>query len=188
MKSLLPLAAAAALFLGFSAPAAAGDMVRLETVGPWQIYGNETLCRAQSPFVNGTTLYFYVNAQNGVSIAISNPKWRIPEGSYEVFAQVDRTPPGRMAATAKDGWLIFGIAATENDINLLAYGKTLYVTVGAQTYQYHLAGSAAMLTALAVCADTRPAAADPFGNALSASTPPSPNPFAETASNPYRRM
>jgi hypothetical protein len=186
MKSLL-LAAAAALSLGFAAPADAGEMVPIATAGPWEIFGNETLCRAQSDFQNGTTLYFYINAQNGVSIGIFNLRWQIPKGSYEVLAWIDRTNPGRMTATGHGAGVHFGIVGSEGDLNLLAHGRTLYVTIGTQTYQYNLNGSALMLTAMAACAATRPAAANPYDGAPQASAPPT-NPFPETPSSPYRRM
>jgi hypothetical protein len=188
MKSLLPLAAAAALFLGVVGSARASDMEPYGTVGHWQINGNDKVCRAHSDFQNGTTLTFYINVSGGLSISIRNPKWDIPEGKYEVSAQVDRTNPGRMTAAGYGTVVFFGLVGSESDFNLLSYGRMLYVTVGAQVYQYELYRSEAMLKALGRCAATRTAAANPYAGPQANAPQSPPNPFPETASNPYRRM
>jgi hypothetical protein len=163
------LAAAAALFLGFSAPASAAaddDLVPYTTVGHWQIMSSDNECRAHSYYQNGTTLGFYVDVSGHVSIGIGNPKWNIPEGEYAVSAQVDQTKPGHMTARGNRTWIVFGIVGSEGDMNLLSYGRTLYVTLGTQVYQYELIRSEAMLKALVQCAATRMAAANPFSGDL----------------------
>jgi hypothetical protein len=196
MKSLPTLAAAAALFTGFTvfsgfsspASAAVGEMEPYGTVGHWQINGNEKVCRAHSDFQNGTTLSFYINVSGGLSIAIKNPKWEIPNGDYEVSAQVDRTTPGRMTATAYGKLVFFGLSGTEADFNLLSYGRVLYVTIGQQVYQYELYRSEAMLKALGRCATTRAASANPFAGSPPAAVSKTPPASTETPSNPFRRL
>lgn len=191
MKSLLPLAAAAALFTGFtvfagfSAPATAGEMTSRGTVGPWEMTGGDKSCMARKADKNGTHLSFAINAHGEAMIAIENPNWKIPKGKYEVVTQVDRTEAQRVGAEAEDFFLIFGFHLNEPTLNLLSYGRTLSVTVGTQTYQYELTRTEAMLKALGQCAAPFMAAANPFaGSPPAARTPAS----TETPSNPFRRL
>lgn len=175
MKSLL-LAAAAALSLGFSAPAAAGDFRPVTTVGGWSITANENTCIAKGQYDNGTSLAFVVNTDGQASISIENLKWRIPEGDYEVLVQVDRSPTNRFRAAATGPWIFFKIQLVEHNINLLSQGRKLFVTVGQWVYEYQLVGSAAMLRGLGECAGARMASANPFAGTRS--IPASSNPFA----------
>jgi hypothetical protein len=103
-----------------------------------------------------------------------------------VTAQVDRSKLVTFRAAAQDGWVLWQYEQyelNEPTLNLLSFGRTLYVTIGTETYQYDLVRSEAMLKELLRCAIERMPASNPF-----AAAPPAANPFAETASNPYRRM
>jgi hypothetical protein len=181
MKSLL-LAAAAALSLGFSAPAGA-ELTPIGAVGPWKILADAGLCQAGATYKNGTQLSFFINTKAELWVSVSSDGWVIPAGDYVVETQVDRSQRAKHPAKVIDNWVLWQIAMADHNLNLLSYGRTLYLTVGSQEYQYDLTRSEAMLKALAKCAAERAAAANPFAG----STPPA-NPFAETASNPYRRM
>lgn len=184
MKLLPTLAAAAALLAGVSGSALA-DWVPYGKVGGWQVSSGEQFegCVASGDYENGTTLSFYINVSGGLSISVSHEKWNIPEGGYEVQAQVDRTKPGRMSAYGKGTWVMFNLQGSESDFNLLRYGRVLYVTVGAQSYEYNLVRSEAMLKALGQCAASRATSANPFSGA--GSNPPA---STETPSNPFRRL
>ena len=100
----------------------------------------------------------------------------------------------RLLGLGQNGWIVFGFALDEPTINLLSYGRTLYVTVGTQNFQYDLTRSEAVLKALIACIEPRMASANPFASKTPVAPPPGftevvpANPFAETTSNPYRRM
>jgi hypothetical protein len=193
MKSLPTLAAAAALFTGFtvfsgfSSPASAGDWASRGTVGPWQMEATDKVCKARSFHKNGTQLHFAINAKGAAMIGITNPDWKIPEGSYDVVMQVDRAVPATFDATGKDHYVIFAVEFDEPTINLLSYGRTLFVTVGQQSYQYDLTMSEAMLKALGKCAAPMMAAANPFSGSPPAATSNTPA-STDTPSNPFRRL
>jgi hypothetical protein len=183
------LAAAAALFLGLSAPASAGDMAPIGTIGHWQITANETLCKAHGEYQDGTNLEFAINAKGGLSISIGNNAWAIPEGKYEITMQVDRTAPTDHAARAKANYVVWFASLDEATVNRLSYGNALHVKVGYQAFHYKLARSEAVMKALVQCAAPRMAAANPFAASPPAAASNAPaTPFPETASNPYRRM
>ena len=61
-------------------------------------------------------------------------------------------------------------------MNLLSYGRTVYMKVGRLTYGFDLTRSEAMLKALARCAGERMALSNPFSGAPN--IPASSNPFA----------
>src|SRR3954466_5572477 len=77
MKSLLPLAAAVALFLGLSAPAAAaGSPTKSHgTVGGWDIVSDSAGCAGSKVFANGTGLTFIFLFDGGTAISIGSEKW-----------------------------------------------------------------------------------------------------------------
>jgi hypothetical protein len=182
------LAAAAALLVNCSAPVMAEE-VHVATVGHWEIYADETACMARGGYKNGTHLSFMSRSDGTATVGIENSNWKIPKGSYEVVTQIDRTAPQKVKAIAKDDLLIFDFYWNEPTINLLSYGRTLFVTVGAQSFQYELVRSEAMLKALSACVGQRMATANPFVGASKAPPPGfEPVPYAETPSNPYRRM
>jgi hypothetical protein len=185
------LAAATALFIGLSAPAAAAeDMAQIGTVGPWTVWANTTRCKAMALYANGTFLMFWLNTKAQASISIINPEWKIQNCKYNVVAQVDKFDPVTFTATAGDGYVEFPIRLNESDVNRLSYGMTLYVTVGAFRYAYHLDRSEGMLKALTACtAERRITSVNPFnGTAPPASAPPPSAPIPEPTSNPDRRM
>jgi hypothetical protein len=185
MKSLLPLAAAAALFLGFSAPASA-ELPLLKKIGPWQITADDTLCAAYADFTN-TRLMFVINAHGVGTIGITNEKWRIPEGSYEVVMQVDGALSATYEAKADAGHVYWKIPLTEESINLLSYGRHLYVKVGEEIHKYDLTMSRAMLKALTRCATPFMASGNPFSGSPPAAIKETPA-STETPSNPFRRL
>lgn len=196
-SKLSTLAAAAALFTGFtvfagfSAPARA-DMVPLQTIAHWQISADAELCKARGEYQDGTSLIFYLNSKGAASVGIENLKWTaLPRGSYEIVTQVDRTAPITNEGLGGPGWVNWQVPFNEATINLLSYGNMLYVQVGSQNYRYKLDRSEAVWKALAQCIAPRMAVANPFAAGPQASAPAAPpdaNPFAETHSNPYRRM
>ena len=103
---------------------------------------------------------------------------------------VDRVPPVTFRGEAGDTGRVVSVwwKLTPDEINLVSYGAVLNATVGKAEYQYRLVGSEAMLKALVKCAAERMGVVNPYaGTAPQASAPPA-NPFAETTSNPYRRM
>lgn len=183
LRRIVPLAAAVALLAGISAPAWAvrstlPDMTHIATIGHWEISADATLCNAIGAYQNGTELHFTINAKGGAMIGVVNPNWHIPEGSYEVVTQVDRAPPQTATANAKDDWLVFSFAMNEPTINLLSYGKTMYLTIGRDRYQYDLIRSEAMLKALGACIGPRIKAANPFSDTQT-------NPYRPVVSNPF---
>jgi hypothetical protein len=192
MKStLLPLAAAAALFLGFSAPAsAADDYASLGKAGGWNIIANSIACLGGRDYANGTTLSFAIRTDGNGRISIWNDNWSIPKGKYPVTLSVDRVRPVTFEGETGDTGKVVSVwwKLSPDEINLVSYGAVLNVTVGKAEYQYRLVGSEAMLKALVRCAADRMSSANPFADAPSAAAPPATNPFPETASNPYRRM
>jgi hypothetical protein len=183
------LAAAAALFLNASTAVHAGDMTRLPSVDHWKMAADDEVCRAEGSYLNGTFLHFFINAKGGMYLGVSHPEWSIPDGSYNVTAQVDRAPATTFKANASDGWVVWEIVLNEHDLNLLSYGRTLSVTLGRWLYQYELTGTAAMLKALSKCAAARIAAANPNPFAGSPPAAASKTPAStETPSNPFRRL
>jgi hypothetical protein len=193
MKStLLPLAAAAALFLGFSAPVhAADEYVSIGKAGGWDVIASSFACVGSRAYANGTTLAFMMRTDGAGRISVMNERWSIPQGEeYPVTLSVDRVPPVTFRGEAGDTGRVVSVwwKLTPDEINLVSYGAVLNATVGKAEYQYRLVGSEAMLKALVKCAAERMGAANPYaGTAPQASAPPA-NPFAETTSNPYRRM
>jgi hypothetical protein len=191
MKSTLPTlaAAAAALFLGLSAPAAADDYVSLGSVGNWQIFKTSTHCTGTGGFRNGTRLTFNISPSGAATIVIFNNQWDIPEDKYSVTASVDRAQPVTLDALGGGKLVQMIWPLTPEQINLMSNGVVFRANVGVASYEYGLTGSGAMLRAVVNCAGDLAAAANPFAGQPSASAPPVPtNPFPETASNPYRRM
>jgi hypothetical protein len=179
------LAAAAAIFLGLSAPASAADeLVSLGKVGLWQVSADATLCRASLEYEDDAVLTFGINSKGGAGIAIENPKWSIPEGKYQVVSWVDRAKPTTFPATASGRAVIWEYPLNDEQFGLLSNGAVLHARIGRAEVRYRLDGSAAVLRALAGCAAERMRAANPF----SGGPAPAEDPFAETASNPYRRM
>jgi hypothetical protein len=175
MKSLLPLAAAAALFLGFSAPASA-DMASLGTAGNWVISADDSLCTAHAGYQDGTKLGFAINSTGVASLSIQNPTWNIPEGNYSVVSWVDRSAPLKHEAAAARGWIVWHPAFSLETLNLLSQGAVLYAQVGRQTYDYRLTGSAEMVRAVVLCLQQRVAKANPFSGTQG--IPTSSNPFS----------
>jgi hypothetical protein len=193
MKSLPILAASAALFVGFSvvagfSGAARAEMKPLHTIGHWKITANDNLCLASGGYQNGTLLSFSINAKGGAMISVKNPGWHIPKGAYEIVTQVDRATPQRVKATAEDQFLVFEFWFNEPTINLLSNGRTMFLTIGTQSFEYDLMQSGAMLKALIACAGPRLASANPFNGTAPQARETPENPFVETPSNPYRRM
>jgi len=186
MKSLLPLTAAAALFFGFYGEARAADgWTPLSKIGHWQIRHSSKVCDASGVFADGTRLEFSINANQVGLITVVDPKWSIPKGDYDVVTQVDRAPSSKVEAHGEDSWVMWQIPLTEASINLLSYGRTLYLKVGQQTVSYDLALTEAVWKALAKCAAPMMAAANPFaGSPPRTETPAS----TETPSNPFRRL
>jgi hypothetical protein len=187
MKSLLPLAAAAALFLGLSSSASAAP-VKYAEVGNWEIYNNGTYCTANARYENDSALQFNLGVSGSANIAIWNPRWKIPKGTYTVVASVDRSRPVTFQAEADGYYVMLPWKLDEDEINLVSNGVIFRAMVGQETYKFSLEGSRRMLHSLGRCvAQISPSASNPFASSRSAETP-SDNPFSETASNPYRRM
>jgi hypothetical protein len=180
------LAAAAALSLGFSAPAAAGEMTPIGKVGLWELDADATLCRASLEYEDDAFLIFGINTKGGATVVIANPKWDIPEGTYQVVSWVDRGSPVTFTAKASGRAVIWGYPLNAEQIGILSRGAVLHARIGRAEVHYRLDGSAAMLAALTRCAASRMVEGNPFAGAPSAPAPT--DPFAETASNPYRRM
>src|SRR4051812_25934299 len=116
------LAAAAAFFLGFSAPASA-EMVPLQTIGHWQITADAALCKARGEYQDGTNLVFSINNKGGLGISIGNDAWAIPKGEYEITMQVDRAAPTDYAAWANTNYVLWFAPLDEATVNLLSYGN-----------------------------------------------------------------
>jgi hypothetical protein len=187
MKStLLPLAAAAALFIGLSAPAAAE--VSLGSAGGWNITANDTVCAGSMIFDNGTALGFGIYADGRGAIIIKNKNWNIPKGNYPVVSSIDRTKPTTFNAQGNGQSVVWAWEINEDEINLVSNGAVLRATIGRAEYSYRLNGSAEMLRAVRRCAVSRLSIGNPFSRGAAAEEAPSDNPFPETASNPYRRM
>lgn len=189
MKSLPTLAAAAALFLGFSAPASAsGEPVKYATVRNWEIYSNGTYCTANAKYENGSSLQFNFDTEGRANIAIWNSRWKIPKGTYQVVVAVDRTPPKTFRAEADGYYVMMPWELNEEQINIMSNGVVFRATVGRELYEYSLAGSREMMHSLGRCvADLSPSSADPFSTsppAARAETPAS----TDTPSNPFRRL
>jgi hypothetical protein len=184
MKSLL-LAAAAVLSLGFAAPAAAAadDGVPLGMVGGWEIRQHSTWCSGVGGFANGTFLGFNVGSNGAATIIIANDQWKIPKGTYPVVVSVDRTPPVTFTGHGDGLAVTMNWSLTPSELQIMSTGAVFRAKVGSAFYEYGLKGSAGMLSALIKCAGGLAAAGNPF-----ASKPAASDPFAETASNPYRRM
>lgn len=188
MKSLLPLAAAAALSLGVYGEARA-EMAPYTTIAHWRITADAELCKASGEYQDGTVLNFYINAKGAAAVGIENQKWTtLPKGTYEVTMQVDRAAPTTLEAKAGPGWVVWLVPFDEPTINLLSYGNMLYVQVGSQKHQYKLDRSEAAWKALGQCAAPRMAAANPFAGSPPTAASKSPPASTETPSNPFRRM
>lgn len=190
MKSLPTLAAAAALFTGFMAPAsaAASDFTSLGTAGGWSISADHEFCHALKTFANGSSLNFGLFNDGRARIYIDNENWNIPEGNYPVVVSVDRMAPTTFDAKAKGNVVSLAWKLTADEINIMSSGAVFRATVGRQSYQFNLAGSAEMLKALGQCISTRMAAANPFAGTPPAAASKTPPASADTPSNPFRRL
>jgi hypothetical protein len=189
------LAAAAAIFLGFSAPAAAaGSPTKSHgAAGGWEIVSDSAGCAGSKVFANDTGLTFIFMFDGSTAISIGSEKWNIPKGEYPVTAAVDRAPTSKFRGHAGGRFVVLPWNMTADEANLIAYGAVLRVKIGSSEYAYRLDGSAAMLRGLVDCINRERQEANPFaaplpppGFEMVAPTPA--NPFAETRSNPYRRM
>jgi hypothetical protein len=188
MKSLLPLAAAAAFSLGVYGQARADDWTSLSKIGHWQIRSAPGVCDASGVFADGTRLEFSINDHQVALISVVDPKWRIPEGIYEIVMQVDRALPQSLKAKGHEAWVMWDIPLTEESINLLSYGRTLRVTLGQEVRSYDLALSEAAWKAVAKCAAPMMAAANPFAGSPPAAASAPPPASTDTPSNPFRRL
>jgi hypothetical protein len=182
------LAAAAALFIGLSGSAAVADQVKIGTAAGWSIYSDGVSCAGGREFANGTALSFVVGASGMGAIVISNSKWNIPDGDYSVVASVDRTKPAKFPAKAEGKHVVLIWIISQDEINIVSNGAVFRATVGQVEVAYPLNGSAEMLQAVGRCAVSRLSVSNPFANAAPPASTTPPNPFAETPSNPYRRM
>lgn len=184
---LSTLAAAAALFACWLPDARADTLIT--TIHHWKVTDSRelSLCRARGDYADGNYLDFYINKVGALSIALTNPKWNIPAGKYSVVSWIDRVSPTTFHAESEDNFVMWHPVLDDNAVGLISNGRTMYIRVGSETYSYDLAWSGQMLKAVAACAAKYMDAANPFAGQPSASAPPA-NPFAETTSNPYRRM
>ena len=184
------LAAAAALFLSLSAPAAAAPLSVLGSAGGWTIKGNHEACVGDRSFAeNGTTLAFVAYVSGSAAIYIQNRRWNIPAGTYPVTVSIDRGASATFKTSfyAKEQALVLDWNLTADQIRVVAGGAVFYAKVGSANYQYSLSGSAEMLRAVMDCVGGSGARPTRSPGHASATGEPS-NPFAETPSNPYRRM
>jgi hypothetical protein len=196
MNFKLSTLAAVAALLAFCLPEArAEDMAPMEfigAVGQWRINANDKLCQAKALYADDTVLEFVINSRGAAFISIENPKWTIPKGDYEIFWWVDRAPVTTHTAAGRNTWLWWQFPLNEESINLLSYGRTLYVMAGQQSYRYELVRSEAMLKSLLSCAGPRMATGNPFADPPPAATSKTPAPpvpaSAESPSNPFRRL
>jgi hypothetical protein len=184
---LLPLAAAAALFLGFSSPAAAETKV-LQKIGHWTIKAADGFCDASGLFQDGTLLEFTINAKRALMVSVVNPKWSIPEGRYQVEMQVDRSDLETFEAKANKTSVIWVIPTNEQSFNLLSHGRTLRARIEQTIVSYDLTYSESVVKALGQCAAPMMASANPFAGSPPAATSKTPPASTETPSNPFRRL
>lgn len=153
MKSLLPLAAATVLFLGFSAPAQAvpKKAVSLGAVGIWEISSQSSVCLGQAYFENGTLLTYALYPRGNAQLIVSKAQWDMPKGPVTVIASIDDLPAHSLQAEA-DGmavavpWLI-----NEDEIRLSLRVHVLHLEIGSVNYPYDLRGSAEMMRAVLNC-------------------------------------
>jgi hypothetical protein len=184
LRRIVPLAAVA-LLAGIPAPASAVPISVLGSAGGWTIKGNHEACVGDRTFAqNGTTLAFAVYASGTAAILIQNRIWDIPSGAYPVTVSIDRASPSTFQTSfyAEEQALVLNWEISADEVSRVSNGSVFYAKVGAANYQYSLSGSAEMLRAVLNCAGMLSRAANPQAKA------PPANPFAETASNPYRRM
>lgn len=186
MKLRSTLAAAAALLVNCVAPAMADDRVSLGMVGGWEISKHPSWCSGTGHFANGTWLGFNIGTTGAATIVIANDRWNIPKGSYPVVVSVDRTQPVTFTGHADGVSVTMPWNATADEVNIMSSGAVFRAKVGAVSYEYGLVQSAAMLRAVIGCVADLATFGNPFANVRPDTA--SDNPFAETASNPYRRM
>jgi len=196
---LSTLAAAAALLVNCSAPVMA-EMAHLRTIGHWEITANDKVCNATGPFRDGTSLEIAFNAKGALMIDVVNPRWSINKrDDYLVVMQVDRAEAQYFPASGHNDRVWWQIPPTEASINLLSYGRTLRAQIGSANLTFDLALSEPVIKSLIQCIAPRMAVANPFASqppTAASKTPPAstlspgfePVPYAETPSNPYRRM
>jgi hypothetical protein len=190
MKFKLPtLAAAAALLVNCAAPVLArSDITVIEKIGHWTIQADATRCEAVGAFEDDSSLSFLIDSRGVAVVGVGNRNWRIPNGEYEVEMRVDRAEQRTFRAMAEGHWVAWQVPFTEATLNLLSYGRAFRAKIGTAYVSYDLTRSEAAIKALVKCAVPRLATDNPFaGQSPQASAPPA-NPFAETPSNPYRRM
>jgi hypothetical protein len=165
---------------------AGGNTTLVETIGHWKIQGDATACEAIGEFEDGTTLSFLINSHGAIIVGVINQNWSIPQGKYEVVMSVDRAALGTFKADATGPVVFWQVPFTEATMNLFAYGRALRAKIGQAYVSYDLGRSEAAIKALLRCAAPRQEPNNPFA---SSHTPAAAdNPFAETTSNPYRRM
>jgi hypothetical protein len=191
MKSLPTLAAAAALFTGFtvfaglSSPARAEESQEISVVEGWHIFKNKTWCSGGALFKNDTGMAVNIGVSGSATIVLSSDHWDIPEGKYPVVVAVDRMAPATFQAKGKGTLVTLQWSMDADEINVMSNGAVFRATVGREILEFSLAGSTAMLEAVGRCVGQL-ASANPFAGSPAASkTPPA---STETPSNPFRRL
>jgi hypothetical protein len=149
------LAAAAILFIGLSAPAAAGDYVSLGQVGDWNVYASHELCISSKDFTNDTELSFGIFTDGQAVVQVGNTQWNIPKVTFTVVSSIDRTKPVTLNAVGEGMFVTWNWQLDVDEINLMSNGMVLFAKIGAAEYSYRLDGSAAMFQALVRCAVER---------------------------------
>jgi hypothetical protein len=138
-------------------------------------------CMASAYFQhNETTLAFGIGVNGSAAITITNQKWNIPEGRYEIKGAIDGDNLSSVIGNGDKKTVSWLFVLGENSINALSKGKVFRVIVGNSEYQYGLAGSSMMLSALIQCATQVSSDANPFHG----QPPAAP---VSTPSNPFKR-
>lgn len=178
MKKLLLAAAAVVALAG---PALGSDLKPYAVAGNWEIDAAEKFCLATTHYSDiGHSVGFGISVSGSAKIIISNTRWNIPAGDYEIRAAVDDKATADFTAQAAGQGIFWEFVLNESNINILSKGHTLSVYIGGATFNYSLANSAAMLDSLLRCTAEK-VAANPFIDE------PKQAPVS-SQSNPFKRL
>jgi hypothetical protein len=148
---------AAALWLGFAAPASA-DVVERQQVGPWHLEayyegGEFQNCRILASYGGGAQVIFLLTRDVAWVMGIQNPSWNlVPGNKGRVDYWVDGLGRRSAVATARNQTLLaVPLADSRQLFEEIRWGNVLYFTVDGAPYNMTLRGTAVALDALMNC-------------------------------------
>lgn len=115
--------------------------------------GEFSYCTIYGEYESGITLYFGIEGDYELFLALSKPAWNIEvDSEFEVSLMVDGRPQGMFAASAVDPTIIRIEVGDDGDVfESLRRGNLLEVVAALQTFEFELVGTFKGLEKLLDC-------------------------------------